>query len=122
MRYFLFRILWVVITALLIQLFFPWWMILAGCFVIGFANGNAEGNPFLAGFLGVFLLWSAYAGIIDYETQSIISVKIMNLFHLPESSFPAIILTGLLGGIPGGLACKTGSELRKLLKNTRNKK
>lgn len=113
--WFLIRALLVAASVLLHQLFFPWWGTLIACFIAGFFTHNMNKSPYWTGFTGVFLVWSSYAGIIDFQTNSILSGKIMQLFYMPANSILAVLLTGVIGGIPGGFACKAGDLFREMI-------
>lgn len=102
-------------TALLclaIQYFFPWWTLVIGAFAAGYWAGNKAFMSFLAGFLGVALLWLVAALVIDLQTQSILTDKVAQLF---PTKTPALlmVLTAIVGGLPGGLAGMTGALARK---------
>ena len=106
---FLVQLLSTIIICLLLQLFLPWWTLAIGAFAVAFIFDSKGFPSFVAGFLGVALLWLAMAGYITIATDSIITNRLNQL--LPINSF---IITALVGGLVGGLGGLTGSLFRKL--------
>lgn len=100
----------------LLGMILPWWSIALVCFVVVFINGGSVMQNFLAGFLGIFILWFVHALIIDIQNQSILSKQIAELFTLPNTIL-LILITALVGGIVGGISSITGSLFRELLFN-----
>ena len=106
----------VILTALLsfaTGLYLPWWSIAIGAFVSVLLIPLASRRAFLAGFLGVFLLWFLLALWIDIKNQHILSKKIAEIFPLGGSSFAIILVTAFIGALVGGLGALSGSYLRK---------
>lgn len=95
------------IVCFMFQKLFPWWTMAIGAFLVGFVFSNTGFKSFLAGFIAVGLVWVGLALYIDNATQSILTDKVSQLF--PISIF---VLTGLIGGLVGGLASMTGSLLK----------
>jgi len=112
MRFLVKFILIVVLTGAA-QLFLPWWSIMAIAFLVGFGLPASGINSFLAGFLGVGLLWAGYAYWIDNETVSILTNKITALFEL-QSNALLILLTGVVGGLAAGFGALSGTLFRKI--------
>jgi hypothetical protein len=99
----------VLLLCLLTEFFLPWWIVAPVCFVIAFVFDSRGMASFLAGFLGVGLLWLGMAFWSDWSTGSILTSKVNELF--PVNVF---ILTVLVGGVTGGLASLTGSLARRV--------
>jgi len=57
------------------------------------------------------------AAYIDVKSGSILTVKILELFKLPPYGFVMVIITGLLGGLFGGLASTVGGWTKQALKD-----
>ena len=92
-------------------LFLPWWSIAIVASLIALFFRQSIGRSFLAGFTGIFLLWSLVALWIDVKNEHILSQKIAQLFPLGGSSFLLILVTALVGALVGGLAAMSGSLL-----------
>jgi hypothetical protein len=98
----------------LFQLFLPWWTMVIPCFVIGFLFGHSGKIAFTTGLLSVGLLWVGLALWISQQTHSALPGQISNLFP-GKSGFVLLTLTGLVGGLTGGLASLTGYLFRRLV-------
>ncbi|MFN0199991.1 MAG: hypothetical protein ACKVTZ_00640 [Bacteroidia bacterium] len=73
-------------------------------------------NDFLAGFIGVALLWALAAFWKDYNNNSILGGRMAELFSIPSTSL-LIVVVSLVGGLVGGLASLTGGYLGEMLKS-----
>ena len=93
-----------IIVCFVLQSFLPWWTLAIGAFAVAYFSGNKSYLSFAAGFLGVAILWLGMAYYIDSSTHSILTEKVNKL--LPLNSF---VLTGLIGGLIGGLSALTGA-------------
>ena len=106
----------IILTALLsfvAGLYFPWWSIAIAASLSVLLIPLASGRAFLAGFLGVFLLWFLLALWIDIKNQHILSKKIAEIFPLGGSSFAILLVTAFIGALVGGLGALSGSYLRR---------
>ena len=105
----------VILTALLAVvggLYFPWWTIAIASFISVLLIPMRTTKAFLAGFLGIFILWAILAWWIDVKNDSILSRKVAQIFPLGGSSFLLILVTAFIGGLVGGLGALCGSYLR----------
>lgn len=105
----------IILTALLAfisGLFFPWWGIAVTSLLVAVLVHQKAGKAFLAGFLGVFLLWAALALWIDMKNNGILSKKIALVLPLGGNAILLILVTGLVGGLVAGFAAMSGSFLR----------
>jgi hypothetical protein len=105
---FLIQIIATIIVCFLLQTFLPWWTLAIGALSVSFIAGNKAGVSFVAGFVGVGILWFGMAFYIDQTTHSILTEKVNKL--LPLNSF---FLTTLIGGLVGGFAAMTGALIKK---------
>jgi hypothetical protein len=88
-----------------------WWMIAVAAFLVLFFYTLPAGMSFLAGFLGIAVLWTVHAIMPDMANQHILSQRMAVLFHLPSSG-TFIVVTVLVGSLLGGLAGWSGSLIR----------
>ncbi len=95
------------IVCFILQSFLPWWTMAVGAFMVAYLMGNKGFPSFLAGFLGVAILWIGMAFYIDALTHSILTEKINRL--LPINAFLATLI---VGGLVGGFAALTGALLK----------
>jgi hypothetical protein len=106
-----------ILTALLAFaecLFFPWWSIAIAAFIVAIFIHQKPLKAFLAGFLGLFILWAAQAAFIDVKNGSLLSRKIAALLPLGGSSILLILVTAFVGGLVAGFGALTGSYARKV--------
>ena len=93
-------------------LFLPWWGIALMALAVAAIIHQKAGKAFLAGLLGVFLLWAGLAWWIDMKNEGYLSAKIATLLPLGGSSFVLIVVTALIGALVGGFGAMTGSFMR----------
>lgn len=97
----------VLLLSWLLQTFLPWWTMAVGAFATGLFFRHGGFKSFVAGLIGVGLLWFAMAYYLDSSTNSILSSKVANIF--PTKTVGLLMLvTAFIGGIVGGLASMTG--------------
>ncbi|CAN0506378.1 unnamed protein product [Phaeothamnion confervicola] len=105
---FLLQLIVIAILAFMLELVLPWWSIAIAAFVGGIAF-NSRAN-FLAGFLGVGLLWLFYALLIDVISAAPLAERISKVLFINKPLL--LLLTTLIGGLVGGFAAMAGSALR----------
>ena len=110
------RILLIAVGVSVGQLFLPWWIIVIVPLVVEMFLGKGKGTAFFSGFYGIAIPWIVFATYIDVSSGSILSTKILALFKMPEYGFVMIILTGLLGGLYGGLGSLVGGWIKNAVK------
>jgi hypothetical protein len=109
----------IILTALLAfisGLFLPWWGIAVTSLLVALLVHQKAGKAFLAGFLGVLLLWAALAWWIDMKNNGLLSKKIASVLPLGGNAIFLILITGLIGGLVAGFAAMSGSFLRSSAK------
>ncbi len=105
----------ILLTALLSfvsGIYFPWWSLAIAAFLVAILVHQKAGKAFLAGFLGVFLLWACLAWWIDIKNNGVLSKKMAQLLPAGGSTLVLILLTAFIGALVGGLGAMTGSFLR----------
>lgn len=110
---FLLSVLLTAVLSFIAGLFLPWWSIAIIAFGVALLLRPRPASGFLAGFLGILLLWGLLAFWIDQRNQGILSSKVARLFSLGESPLLIILVTAVVGGLVGGFAALTGSALYK---------
>lgn len=111
------RFIQILATALLalgFQYFLPWWTLSIPCAIIAFLYGNKAGQSFVNGLIAIAGLWVIAAGVIVLTTGSTLPAQIGGLFP-GASSITMFMLTGIAGGLTGGLSALTGYLVRRLL-------
>jgi hypothetical protein len=114
---FLAHLIVVLLLCWMLQAFLPWWTMAIGAFATGLFFRQGGWKSFLAGLLGVGLLWYLMSWYTDASTDSILSGKVAGI--LPTKTAGVLmIVTAFIGGLVGGLASMTGGIIgyRKKLK------
>ena len=91
----------------------PWWSFAITSFIVAIAIHQKAGKAFLAGFAGLFLLWSILAFLIDNANDHILATKVATILPLGGSYWVLILLTGIIGGLVSGLIALAGSYMRQ---------
>lgn len=107
MKNLLLVVVFVLATGQLSHLGLPWWGLAPLAAVAGWLFPLGAGRSLLAGFVGGFLLWALAALLSDLPNAGILSSRIGVLF-MGLSRWNILLVTGLLGGLLGGLGCLTG--------------
>lgn len=112
----------IILTALLsfisgLLSFSPWWGFAVTSLIVALLVHQKAGKAFLAGFLGLFLLWGGLAWWIDMKNNGVLSQKIASVLPLGGNSILLIVVTGVAGGLVAGFAAMSGSYLRSSAKD-----
>ena len=92
----------------------PWWTVAPLAAVAGWLFPQSAGRSFLSGFTGGFLLWLVGAWWFDVANGQVLSHRVGLLF-MGQAPLVILLITGLLGGLLGGLGCLTGRWARDLV-------
>lgn len=117
---FIIRILAIGALTYFISPFTEWWFGMIAAFFIGFLLPSSALNAFIAGFLGVGLVWLGHSWSLDVSNASSFSTKVSEILKMGDS-FIVVISTGVVGGIAGGFASITGSNFRNLFAKEKKK-
>lgn len=110
---FLIKFILISILTIILEQFLPWWSIALAAFTGGLIIKSRGINAFLAGALGVGLVWLWLSWRIDYQTDSLLTVKMAGLFKVENKNL-LIAITVLLGSMTGAFSAWTGHNFRKL--------
>ena len=100
------------------ELYLPWWIMGVVAFAVSAWIRTSFLQAFACGFLGVGLLWFGLAWRMHAESKGILSNKIIALFGMTDP-IQLFTVTGLVGGIVGGLTALSGFAFRNLYQNRR---
>lgn len=104
----------IIVLGYIMQLVTPWWGIALAVMIVTYLLNKNYWTSFLVGFLAVFLLWGGFAFIKDVSNGSILSSQVGDLLQgLP--SIALVLLTGVIGGLVGGLSGMLGQSARELI-------
>jgi hypothetical protein len=110
----IFSIICIALVAGIAEYFFPWWIAALVTFIIVFSIEIKPAKAFLAGFLGIFLLWLSISLYKDLPNEHILSQRMAVLFKLPHYGL-FLLVAALIGGIVGGLSGWSGALVRRNL-------
>tara|TARA_B100001057_G_scaffold117986_1_gene116558 strand:- start:15824 stop:16201 length:378 start_codon:yes stop_codon:yes gene_type:complete len=116
---FILRILIVGISSYYIPSILPWWTIIIIPFILGCLFDDNYLSHFLSGFIGTGVAWIFIILSIDFNTQSILSEKIIKILEVDSVNY-IIILISVVGGIVSGLGMITGYTLRRIFINEKD--
>lgn len=102
-----------VILSLIAEMFLPWWSLAVVAFLVTLVLRLRSGQAFLAGFLGIFILWFVGAFVRDVQNDHILSLRMSELFKL-SGSLVFMLVGALIGAIVGGLAGWSGATVSRL--------
>ena len=101
-----------------LQQFVPFWGVALAGFSISVLIRTKSYTAFFSGFFAIFLLWFATAYRIDQQTDSILTLRIGELFSL--SPLLLVLITAFLGGIIGGSSSLSGHYFQALFRRNEN--
>lgn len=109
----------VFLSALILQLFLPWWIVV----VIGIGAGwISKLKPWQTSaivFLAVGLLWVLFALYLSATHSTALLPRISTLFHLP-SEWMLFPVTFLVGALPASVAAMGAGQIRNSSLFTQN--
>lgn len=112
------RIVLIMVLGAICQYHLPWWTVVLVALLIELIVGKGGKYSFFSGFYGVSIPWIILAAYIDFKSESILSVRIAELFRLPQYGLVMVVVTGLIGGIVGGMGSIGGGWLKALKTNS----
>lgn len=93
--------------------FAMWWTAMVIAFIVCYTSPSSGLNAFVAGFLGVGLVWMGHAWNIDVLNESAFSNTIAEIMQVSDPIL-LVFATGLVGGLAGGFASLSGTTFRQL--------
>ncbi|TVQ16909.1 MAG: hypothetical protein EA361_03450 [Bacteroidetes bacterium] len=103
----------VIILAIVLQQFLPWWSIAIAGFIYGFFIQQSAKTAFINGFFGIFMFWGSVAGYVYYVNNGLLAGLLADLMYMPPGIL-MVALTGVTGGLIAGLSSLSGKYLRDL--------
>ena len=102
----------IIIACLLLQMVFPWWVIVivgfATCGIIGKTGKISFWQPFIA----IFLLWIGMALFKSIPNHHLLATRVAEM--LSVKLWPLVLfITVLLGGLVAGISGYCGHHFRK---------
>lgn len=117
------RIILIGAITYLLSPFFTWWTGMGGAFLICMLMPSTLLNAFVAGFLGVGIIWMGQAWVLDVANNSSFTNVVIELLQVPliDEPFLLILTTALVGGLAGGLAGTSGASFRHIFKKKKTR-
>ena len=104
------QILVIIVVGFFMELFLPWWSVAIAAFFGGLLVTTRMN--FLAGFLGIGILWVIKALIADLSANADLADRVARIFLLYNKAL-LLLVTFALSGLVGGFASMTGGALRR---------
>jgi len=102
----------IALLSLTAELYLPFWSVPIAAFLVVALIPQRPWRAFLCGFLALFLLWGGLAFYFDSANNHILSNRVSLLIFQFRSPWLLIAVTGLIGGLLGGLPALTAGFLR----------
>lgn len=114
MQRFLAALILIIALSFFSQWLLPWWTSSIAAAIISFALIRKGFQGFVAGSLGVGLLWLVYGLILHLPSEGSMVARITEMIGLPNEIL-TFLLTFLIGALVGGLGGLIGTYLRSLI-------
>lgn len=110
----------IIIACLLLQMVFPWWVIIivafATCGIIGKTGKISFWQPFIA----IFLLWIGMALFKSIPNHHLLATRVAEM--LSVKFWPIVLfVTGLVGALVAGICGYCGYQFRKAIISLKTK-
>jgi hypothetical protein len=105
----------ILIFSWILTLFMPWWALFFPALLIGAWLINRGLPAFLIGFCGAGLAWFMQAFYIHLSNDGILATRIADMMGA-GSPLLVLLITFIIGGIPGGLGALAGYLVKINLK------
>lgn len=105
----------ILILSIICSYFLPWWFVAVIAFIAAYFFGKIPGKAFLLGFAAVFSAWVILALFKSLPNDNILATRVAHLMQLPNWIL-LLIVTGVIGGLAGGMAALSGTLVRKAFK------
>lgn len=111
---FIVSIILIIILSFVASLYFPWWCIEFTSMFVALVIPQKPAMSFLAGFLGLFILWGGLSLWISLANEFLFAGKLSLLIIKINNPALIILITAMTGGLVGGFAALTGAYLRRI--------
>lgn len=108
-------ILLIAILGFVSDFYSVWWSAAVVAFIICLVMKPGGGKSFLAGFLGIALMWFAVSFIADMRNEHILAERMSVLFFKAKNPVLFLIVAAVVGGLVGGFSGWAGNALGKAL-------
>jgi hypothetical protein len=105
-------VLVMVVMGAIAGIYLPWYALGILFALLAYILRIPSGTAFVLGLVSGFLVWAISAYWMDGQHPSSLPGRMANLFPLGGSVLVLYIVTGVLGGLTGGLWAWAGAKLR----------
>jgi hypothetical protein len=105
-------VLVMVVIGAIAGIYLPWYALGILFGLLAFILRIPTGRAFILGLVSGFLVWAISAYWMDGQHPSSLPGRMANLFPLGGSVISLYVVTGVLGGLTGGLWAWAGAKLR----------
>jgi hypothetical protein len=108
----------IALLSLILQVFFPWWIIAPVAFVLAAWKSNSAKNAFFSGFLAIFVLWIIVALLHTLPNENILANRVASMLTLPSTSLSwlfVLIISAFIGGIAAGFSGLAGFYSKEVM-------
>tara|TARA_B110000967_G_scaffold210084_1_gene270402 strand:+ start:2961 stop:3320 length:360 start_codon:yes stop_codon:yes gene_type:complete len=105
----------IVILAVLLEQFLPWWSLMLASFAVSFLSDLKGSASFWMPFLAGALLWLVHSFVLANANDFVLTNKMAVLFPLQGSAALVLLVSSCIGGLAAGLSGVFGKECRLLL-------
>ena len=105
-------VLVMVVIGAIAGIYLPWYALGILFGLLAYILRIPTGRAFILGLVSGFLLWAISAYWMDGQHPSSLPSRMANLFPLGGSVIGLYVVTGVLGGLTGGLWAWAGAKLR----------
>lgn len=105
-------VLVMVVIGAIAGIYLPWYALGILFGLLAFILRIPTGLAFILGLVSGFLVWAISAYWMDGQHPSSLPGRMANLFPLGGSVISLYVVTGVLGGLTGGLWAWAGAKLR----------
>jgi H+/Cl- antiporter ClcA len=95
----------------------PFWSVSLAAFLAALITKNKLLYSFFSAFLSISLLWSFATIFLSAGNEFILLTRVASIFNL--TTVPMILLISLVGGLLGGLAAATATQLKNMFRKER---
>jgi hypothetical protein len=105
-------VLVMVVIGAIAGIYLPWYALGILFGLLAYILRIPTGRAFILGLISGFLVWAISAYWMDGQHPSSLPGRMANLFPLGGSVIGLYVVTGVLGGLTGGLWAWAGAKLR----------
>lgn len=97
----------------IVNVYLPWYVMGLVFAVLGLVLALPAGAGFRLGFVSGFLLWTLAAALVNVQHPSSLPERMAKVLPLGGNVMALYAVTGLIGGIYGGIWLWAGARLRQ---------